>query len=96
MGVYPFMFGTVKDFEPVAEAIIAVSTTTPYPQRACTDLRQERSERTYDWDEYAPMYFPKAEELTKIAEDAEKNGEKEKASEYYLYGVHLLRRCDRH
>jgi hypothetical protein len=30
------------------------------------------------------MYFPKAEELAKIAEEAEKAGEKEKASEYYL------------
>jgi hypothetical protein len=39
----------------------------------------------YDWDEYAKMYFPKAEELAKIAEEAEKVGEKEKASEYYLY-----------
>lgn len=25
MGVYPFMFGTVKDFEPVAQEIIKVS-----------------------------------------------------------------------
>lgn len=41
----------------------------------------------YDWDEYAPFYFPKAEELSKIAEEAEKAGEKEKASEYYLYGA---------
>jgi hypothetical protein len=41
----------------------------------------------YDWDEYAKMYFPKAEELAKIAEEAEKAGEKEKASEYYLYAV---------
>ena len=39
----------------------------------------------YNWDEYAPMYFPKAEELAKIAEEAEQKGEKEKASEYYLY-----------
>jgi hypothetical protein len=38
----------------------------------------------YDWDEYAKMYFPKAEELTKIAEEAEKAGETEKAAEYYL------------
>ena len=30
------------------------------------------------------MYFPKAEELGKIAAEAEKAGEKEKASEYYL------------
>ena len=33
------------------------------------------------------MYFPKAEELSKIAEEAEKAGEKEKASEYYLFVV---------
>lgn len=68
MGVYPFMFGAVKDFEPVAQSIIAKDLKEPY-----------------DWDEYAKMYFPKAEELAKIAEEAEKNGEKEKASEYYLY-----------
>jgi hypothetical protein len=30
------------------------------------------------------VYFPKAEELTKIAQEAEKTGEIEKASEYYL------------
>ena len=34
------------------------------------------------------MYFPKAEELAKIAAEAEKAGEKEKASEYYLYAIH--------
>lgn len=28
MGVYPFMFGSVKDFEPVADAIIQVCTIT--------------------------------------------------------------------
>jgi hypothetical protein len=38
----------------------------------------------YNWDEYAETFFPKAEELAKIAADAEKAGEKEKASEYYL------------
>lgn len=68
MGVYPFMFGALKDFEPVAQSIIAKGLKEPY-----------------DWDEYAKMYFPKAEELAKIAEEAEKAGEKEKASEYYLY-----------
>jgi hypothetical protein len=47
-------------------------------------LLQKGLKEPYDWDEYAPMYFPKAEELAKIAEEAEKAGEKEKASEYYL------------
>lgn len=38
----------------------------------------------YDWDEYASMFLPKAAELAKTAVDAERNGETEKASEYYL------------
>jgi len=53
--------------------------------RACTDSAKKDLKEPYDWDEYAKMYFPKAEELAKIAEEAEKAGEKEKASEYYLY-----------
>ena len=68
MGVYPFMFGSIKDFEPVVQEITKKGLKEPY-----------------DWDELAQMYFPKAEELAKTAEEAEKNGEKEKASEYYLY-----------
>jgi hypothetical protein len=38
----------------------------------------------YDWDAYAKLYFPQAEKLKKIAQEAEAAGEKEKASEYYL------------
>jgi pimeloyl-ACP methyl ester carboxylesterase len=38
----------------------------------------------YNWDEYAQVYFPQAEHLKSIAEQAEAAGEKEKASEYYL------------
>jgi hypothetical protein len=70
MGVYPFMFGAAKDFEPVVQSIVDAGMKEPY-----------------DWDAYAKMYFPKAEELARIAEEAEKNGEKEKASEYYLYVI---------
>lgn len=40
----------------------------------------------YDWDEYAQTFFPQAEKLVGIAAEAERNGEKEKASEYYLCG----------
>lgn len=68
MGVYPFMFGCIQDFEPVAQAIIAKGLREPY-----------------DWDEYAEMFFPKAEELANIAAEAERANQKEKASEYYLY-----------
>ena len=41
----------------------------------------------YNWDEYAPFYFPKAEELAQRASEAEKAGEKAKASELYLFVV---------
>jgi hypothetical protein len=34
MGVYPFMFGSLKDFEPVAEGIIKVRLNSlPFPTR---------------------------------------------------------------
>lgn len=67
MGVYPFMFGDVRDFEPIVSELVENDFKEPY-----------------DWDAYAQVYFPQAEKLTKIAEEAEKAGEKEKASEYYL------------
>lgn len=38
----------------------------------------------YDWDEYAQVYFPKAEELVAAAEKAEQEGNKEKAAELYM------------
>jgi hypothetical protein len=38
----------------------------------------------YNWDEYAKIYFPQAEKLYKVAQEAEGKGEVEKASEYYL------------
>ena len=58
----------------------------PYPNQVLRKLtsNQKGLKEPYDWDEYAQMYFPKAGELTKIAEEAEQAGEKEKASEYYL------------
>ncbi|POS74356.1 conidial pigment biosynthesis protein Ayg1 [Diaporthe helianthi] len=74
MGVYPFMFGSVKDFEPVAEEIIKNGLKEPY-----------------NWDEYAEMFFPKAQGLYEIAAKAEEAGEKEKASEYYLRSSALYR-----
>lgn len=29
MGVYPFMFGAIKDFQPIADELIAVRKTDP-------------------------------------------------------------------
>jgi hypothetical protein len=67
MGVYPFMFSTAADFEPIVE-----------------EMTKRDMKEPYDWDEYAKIYFPQAEKLNKIAQEAESKGEKEKASEYYL------------
>jgi hypothetical protein len=39
----------------------------------------------YDWDSYAETFFPTAQELVRRAALAEEAGEKEKASELYLY-----------
>lgn len=103
MGVYPFMFGSIKDFEPVVEDIVKVRAysrllferswlcfpnlknkrTTP-PTLTGHHGFQTGLKEPYDWDEYAEMFFPKARELADIATGAEKAGEKEKASEYYL------------
>ncbi|KAK0716347.1 Alpha/Beta hydrolase protein [Lasiosphaeris hirsuta] len=74
MGLYPFMFGCIQDFEPIAQAIIKKGLAEPY-----------------NWDEYALMFFPKAEELLSIAMTAETAGEKEKASEYYLRASAVFR-----
>jgi hypothetical protein len=52
---------------------------------------QRDMKEPYDWDEYAKVYFPQAEHLKSIAQEAEKNGEKEKASEYYLRSSALYR-----
>ncbi|KAK4933847.1 hypothetical protein LTR66_015865 [Elasticomyces elasticus] len=85
MGVYPFMFSSAPDFEPVVESLMKVC----WSQRTLTSIQADRKRQAdlkepYDWDEYASHYFPQAQKLTATAEEAEKNGEKEKASEYYL------------
>ena len=46
---------------------------------------QEGFKEPYNWDEYAQVFFPKAEELVSQAEEAEREGNKERASELYLY-----------
>lgn len=67
-GVYPFMFGATKDFQPVVDEIVAAGLKPPY-----------------DWDEYAGYFLPSAAGLAGQAEEAERGGDKEKASELYLY-----------
>ena len=39
MGVYPFMFGAIKDFEPVAQEIIKVGSETVPRKRVYADVK---------------------------------------------------------
>ncbi|KAI5253828.1 alpha/beta-hydrolase [Aureobasidium subglaciale] len=76
MGIYPFMFSAIQDFEPIVEKLVESDFKEPY-----------------SWDDYAQVYFPKAEELVSEAQRAEQEGNKEKASEFYLlreYPVHEI------
>ncbi|KAK5138084.1 hypothetical protein LTR08_005882 [Meristemomyces frigidus] len=54
-------------------------------------LIKEGHKEPYDWDAYAQVYFPKAEELVAEAEKAEKEGNLEKASELYMRGSAVYR-----
>lgn len=86
MGVYPFMFGNVKDFEPVVEEIIRASTAhfISTIDSYSNIYLQKGLREPYDWDEYAESFIPKAQELSEIAEEAAGQGENDKASEYFL------------
>ncbi|KAL9622504.1 MAG: hypothetical protein Q9160_003180 [Pyrenula sp. 1 TL-2023] len=52
---------------------------------------QQRLGEPYDWDTYASTFFPQAQSLVSQAEQAEKSGETEKASELYCRGSALYR-----
>ncbi|EME42203.1 hypothetical protein DOTSEDRAFT_73127 [Dothistroma septosporum NZE10] len=47
-------------------------------------LIMEGQKEPYDWDAYAQGFFPKAEELLVEAVKADEEGDREKASEFYL------------
>lgn len=47
-------------------------------------LIAEGQKEPYDWDKYAEAFFPKAEELLAVAEQAEKDDDQARASEYYM------------
>ena len=87
MGVYPFMFGAAKDFEPIFQDMTKVSTLMikPVEEQSCSLKMQRGLKEPYDWDEYAESFRPKAEELVSRATKAEKAGEEEKATELFLF-----------
>lgn len=74
MGVYPFMFGTTADFEPVVD-----------------DLIKRNFHEPYNWDDYASAFIPHGDKLVNIADEALAEGNKEKASEYYLRASAIYR-----
>lgn len=45
---------------------------------------QKNLSEPYNWDEYASIFIPKAEELVNKAKEAEKKGGKEEAADFYL------------
>lgn len=67
MGVYPFMFGSIADFEPVAEQIIAAGLKEPYdwdeyasfffPKAYALAARAEKAERAGNKEEASELYL---------------------------------------
>lgn len=87
MGVYPFMFGTMKDFEGIVEAgtkVDMLNTLLLCCFTAHTIVSQAGLKEPYDWDKYADIFLPKGRELQEKAELAEIEGNKDKAYEYYM------------
>ena len=94
MGVYPFMFGAAKDFEPIVEDLDKVCRFESMSTLCTLDKNSRNIQRglkePYDWDEYAAAFFPQAEKLVNEAAIAEIDGNKHKASEFYLYCFSVL------
>ncbi|KAI9668453.1 MAG: hypothetical protein M1831_001207 [Alyxoria varia] len=79
MGVYPFMFGYKKDFEPIVANMVQSNAAF-----------QKGMKEPYDWDAYAEMFFPKAEELAHEAVLAEDQEKLFLASELYFLREHPI------
>jgi Esterase FrsA-like len=68
MGVYPFMLG---------------GCTKDF-EPIYETLKSKGLKEPYDWTTYPSYFTPKAQELEKLAREAEQAGDKDKASEYYI------------
>ena len=95
MGVYPFMYGSIKDFQPIADRLIAVRTRHLWCQKSFLTFSslQKDMRQPYDWDAYAEEFFPSAERLVNAANVAAEAGEKEKAAEFFLYDLQYQPTC---
>jgi hypothetical protein len=84
MGVYPFMFGCAKDFPEIIDEMEKVSSDSGRHMDQVLIADQKDIKSPYDWEQYAEVHFPKAQELEAKAAAAETAGDKAQASEYYL------------
>jgi hypothetical protein len=76
-GIYPFGDGNVGDFDPVFQELIKASG--------------DNSDILFRPDDYASAFFPSAEQLVSLAEEAEEEGETAKARDLYLRAAAVYR-----
>ena len=76
-GIYPFTDAAVEDFSPIFDQLVQVSNDNP-------DI-------LYRPDEYAKPFFPVAENLVLLAEQAEAQGNTTKARDLYLRAAAVYR-----
>lgn len=76
-GIYPFTDGNVVDFDPIFAELVHSS--------------EDKSEILYRPDEYAKPFFPAAEKLVTLAEQAEAQGDTTKAKDLYLRAAAVYR-----
>lgn len=79
------MYGSIEDFQPVADELIAVLIAThSIMTRQRLMILQQNMEPPYDWDAYATPFMAQAANVVSAADKAKDQGEKAKASELYL------------
>ncbi len=76
-GIYPFTDANVEDFDPIFAELVRLSG--------------DRPDILYRPDDYAEPFFTAADKLVGMAEQAEAQGDTEKARELYLRGAAVLR-----
>lgn len=76
-GIYPFTDANVEDFDPIFDEL--------------SEISGDRSSVLYRPDDYAKPFFPVAEHLVTMAEQAEKQGETSTARGLYLRAAAVYR-----
>ena len=76
-GIYPFTDGNIEDFDPIFEELVRQSG--------------DRPDFLYSPDEYAKPFLPVGDNLVRMAEGAEAQGDTDKARELYLRAAAVYR-----